>query len=95
MQLYEVLRRPVLTEKSDALAGQGKYVFRVDRAANKLEIKRAVEQAFNVQVTDVNVVRVPPRLGRFGRRRAPARPGYKKAVVTLKKGQTIKFFEGV
>jgi large subunit ribosomal protein L23 len=95
MQLYQVLRRPVLTEKSDALAAQGKYVFRVDKAANKLEIKAAVEHAFNVDVVNVNLIRVPARLGRFGKRRPPSRPAFKKAIVTLKQGQTIKFFEGV
>ena len=95
MRSYQVLKRPVQTEKSDTLSAKGKYVFRVGEGANKLQIKQAVEQAFNVEVTAVNVVRIPPRLGRFGRRRAASRPGFKKAIVTLKPGQTIKFFEGV
>ena len=95
MHSYQILRRPVLTEKSDTLGALSKYVFRVGEGANKLQIKQAVEQAFNVEVTAVNVVRIPPRLGRYGKRRAASRPGFKKAIVTLKPGQTIKFFEGV
>jgi large subunit ribosomal protein L23 len=95
MQSYQVLKRPVLTEKTDGLAKSSKYVFRVGDGANKLQIKQAVEQAFNVQVMAVNVVRIPARLGRFGKRRAASRPSFKKAIVTLKAGQTIKFFEGV
>ena len=93
MNLYEVLRRPLITEKSTALQVENKYAFEVDKAANKSQIKQAVEKAFKVEVTSVNVVTIPGKSRRLGRRLLPARP-WKKAIVTLKPGDTIQFFEG-
>lgn len=95
MNIYEVLRRPVITEKSDELRDQSKYVFEVDRRATKIMVKQAVEVAFNVKVVDVNIISVPAKMGRYGRRQVISKSAWKKAIVTLAPGNTISFFEGV
>ena len=94
MHLYEILRRPLITEKSTALQAQGKYAFEVAREANKPQIKQAVEKAFKVKVTSVNVMTVAGKRRMLGRRQLPAHP-WKKAIVTLKPGDKIELFEGV
>ncbi len=94
MQLYEVLKRPMITEKSTTLAPQGKYVFEVSREANKNEIKIAVEKAFKVTVSAVNVITIPGELKRVGKNKVIKQP-WKKAIVTLKPGDKIELFEGV
>jgi large subunit ribosomal protein L23 len=94
MNLYEVLRRPLVTEKNTALQVQGKYAFEVDRSANKQQIKQAIQIAFNVTVTAVNVVTVPGSRRKVGRREIFSSP-WKKAIVTLKPGDKIQVFEGV
>ena len=94
MHLYEVLRRPLITEKDTALQAQGKYAFEVAREANKHQIKQAVEKAFKVEVTAVNVMRVAGKRRRIGRRQVLTQ-SWKKAIVTLKPGDKIAFFEGV
>ncbi len=94
MHLYDVLRRPIVTEKSTSLQAQGKYVFEVARGANKMQIKEAVEKAFNVKVMAVNLSHVRGKVKRLGRHSGMTRSS-KKAVVTLAQGQTIEFFEGV
>lgn len=93
---YEVLRRPIVTEKSTILAEQNKYVFEVAREANKPQIKEAVERAFDVKVTAVNTMLVRGKSHRVGRtlRRTVAHP-WKKAVVTLAEGYKIDLFTGV
>ncbi|MBI2830263.1 MAG: 50S ribosomal protein L23 [Chloroflexi bacterium] len=92
MQLYEVLRRPLITEKNTALQALGKYVFEVATRANKRQIKEAVEKSFKVGVIDVNVTNVPGKTKRMGRQ-VVATPGLKKAIVTLREGDKIEFFE--
>jgi len=94
MHLYEVLRRPLLTEKNTALQAQNKYAFEVAGGANKQQIEQAVEKAFKVKVTAVNVMTVPGRARRM-RGRQVLSPSWKKAIVTLKSGDKIGFFEGV
>ncbi len=94
MHTYDVLRRPVITEKNTDLMDQNKYVFEARKDANKAQIKTAVEKAFDVTVTAVNVITVPPRPRGFGRMRGH-RPAWKKAIVTLKPGDKIEIFEGV
>ncbi len=94
MHLYEVLRRPLITEKNTLLQGQNKYVFEVMDKANKPLIKQAVEKAFKVKVSAVNVVTVPGKTRGVGRRAVLTQP-WKKAIVTLKPGEKIEFFEGV
>jgi len=94
MHLYQVLRRPLITEKNATLQAQGKYAFEVAGEANKHQIKQAVEKAFKVKVTGVNVMTVPGKERRVGRRLILTQP-WKKAVVTLKPGDKIELFEGV
>ncbi|MFC1913567.1 50S ribosomal protein L23 [Chloroflexota bacterium] len=94
MHLYEVLRRPVITEKSAALQAEGKYAFEVARDANKHQVKQVVEKEFKVKVTAVNVMTVPSKERRVGRRMVLTQP-WKKAIVTLQPGDKIEFFEGV
>jgi len=94
LHLYEVLRRPLITEKNAALQAQGKYAFEVAEEANKPQIKQAVEKAFTVKVTAVNVITVPGKMRRVGRRQVLTQ-SWKKAIVSLKPGDKIEFFEGV
>jgi len=90
-----VVRRALVTEKGTRLReGQNGFLFEVARDANKVQIKKAVESIFNVKVDTVRTLRVhgkPKRMGRY----AGHRPDWKKAVVTLKKGQSIELFEQV
>ena len=94
MHLYQVLRRPLITEKNTVLQAQGKYAFEVAGEANKHQIKQAVEKAFKVEVTAVNVMTVPGKGRRVGRRQVLTQ-SWKKAIVTLKPGDKIELFEGV
>ncbi|KPK99909.1 MAG: 50S ribosomal protein L23 [candidate division Zixibacteria bacterium SM23_73_3] len=91
----KIIKMPLVSEKSTNLrADQNKYVFRVDKKANKMDIKKAVEELFKVKVEDVTTMMMygkPKRLGRFEGRR----PDWKKAIVKLKKGETIELFEAV
>ena len=94
MHLLEVLRRPLITEKNTTLQAQNKYAFEVAKEANKPQVKQAVEKAFKVKVITVNTIMVPGKSRRVGRRVVQTQP-WKKAVVTLKPGDKIEFFEGV
>lgn len=94
MHLYEVLRRPLVTEKNAALQAIGKYAFDVDEVATKPQVKQAVEKAFKVSVTAVNVMKVPGKTRRIGRRQVKTQ-SWKKAIVTLKPGDTIELFENL
>ncbi len=92
MKLYEIIKGPIITEKSMDLKEQlNKYTFKVDKKANKLEIKNAVQEIFNVKVTDVHTINVLPKRRVVGRH-AGYRPAYKKAICTLAAGQTIDEF---
>lgn len=94
MTPHEVLRRPVITEKSTMLGERGQYVFEVARAANKIEIRRAVEAVFKVDVEAVNVSHVHGKMRRMGRSTGLT-ASWKKAVVTLREGQKIELFQGI
>ena len=94
MHLYEVLRRPLITEKNTDLQALNKYAFEVADEANKPLVKQAVETAFDVKVKKVNMVTMQGKTRRVGRRQIQTRP-WKKAVVTLQAGDKIEFFEGV
>lgn len=94
MHLYEVLRRPLITEKNTTLQAQNKYAFEVAQEANKQQVKQAVEKAFKVTVNTVNVMTVPGKSRRV-KRQIILTPSWKKAIVTLKPGDKIEFFEGV
>jgi len=96
MNIYQVLKRPILTEKSDYQRDDNKYVFEVDRKANKLQIKEAIETIFDVEVLQVNTMVMKPKRRRLGRKFIQTRPAWKRAVVTLAPGERIQeFFEGV
>jgi large subunit ribosomal protein L23 len=96
MNVYQVLKRPILTEKTDFQRDDNQYVFEVDRKANKLQIKEAVEVIFDVQVLKVNTMVMKPKRRRLGRKIIQTRPAWKRAVVTLAPGERIQeFFEGV
>lgn len=93
MNLYDVIIRPIVTEKSNTLAAvQNQFTFEVHRDANKIEIKNAVETIFDVDVLRVTTVILPMKRGRRGRKYYQRSPEYKKAVVTLPEGQTIGLF---
>lgn len=89
-----VLHRPLVTEKNTGLQAQGKYAFVVAEKATKAQIKQAVEKAFSVKVTAVNIVRVRGKMRHIGRRPVLTQ-SWKKAVVSLRPGDSIQFFEGV
>ena len=94
MDSFDVLKRPVITEKSTLFQEMGRYVFEVAPKATKHEIKRAVEQIFDVKVLKVNTMNVRGKSKRFGPRNA-VQPSWKKAIVKLAPGDTITIFEGV
>ncbi len=94
MNLFDVIRRPLVTEKNTVLQAQGKYAFEVADGANKVMVKDAVEKAFKVTVLSVNMLTVRGKEKRIGRRLIAGSP-WKKAVVTLKAGDKITIFEGV
>jgi len=94
MHHYEVLRRPLITEKNTKLQVLGKYAFEVSEEANKPLVKQAVEKAFDVKVTAVHIVNMRGKTRRIGRNQVLT-PSWKKAVVTLQTGDSIQFFEGV
>jgi large subunit ribosomal protein L23 len=85
---YDILRMPVITEKSTILSENGKYVFKVDPKANKALVKKAIESIFNVKVTSVNMINLPSKVKRF-RGKLGKRSGVRKAIVTLGDGQTM------
>lgn len=93
--LRKIIKTSLVSERSTNLrTDQNKYIFRVDREANKLEIKKAVEELFKVKVDEVTTMRMygkPKRMGRYEGRRSD----WKKAIVKLKKGETIELFEKV
>ncbi|MEX0786044.1 MAG: 50S ribosomal protein L23 [Dehalococcoidia bacterium] len=91
---YEVIVRPLITEKATILAGDHKYAFEVDVRANKNQIRAAIQTAFNVQVLKVNTMNVAGKTRRTGSRTTRKR-SWKKAIVTLAEGDTIQIFEGV
>lgn len=95
MHVYEVLKRPITTEKSNHLKDeQRQYVFEVDMRANKHQIKEAVETAWKVNVVSVNVLRMSRKRRHYGRF-VSYKPMHKKAIVKIRPDQRIELFEGV
>lgn len=93
LHLYDVIKRPVITEKSSIMAGElNQYVFEVDINANKIQIKEAVERIFDVDVIKVATLIMPLKRGTRGRKAYVRSQEWKKAIVTLPKGQTIAEF---
>ena len=89
----EVLLAPVVSEKSYGLIEQRKYVFRVHPDAHRTQVRQAVEELFDVHVEAVNVLKVQPKPKRRGLVKG-IRPGWKKAIVQLREGESIEIFEG-
>ena len=95
MHLYDILKRPITTEKSNQFKDDlRQYAFEVDDRANKKQIKEAVETAFKVEVLSVNVMRMSRKRRHYGRR-VIYKPMWKKAIVTIPMSQRIDLFEGV
>ena len=93
MESTSIIRRPCVTEKSiESTEMANKVVFEVAIGANKIEIKKAVQELFGVTVLNVNTMRVPGKKVRMGRYQG-TKPAWKKAIVTLREGDTIEFFE--
>lgn len=88
-QAWRVLKQPHVTEKATDLNKQSQYVFKIWPNANKIDVKKAIEDLYGVDVQGVNVIKVPRKRRRLGRIRG-WRKGYKKAIVKLKKGQKIE-----
>jgi len=97
MHVYEVLKRPMITEKTTEMQDEAnQFVFKVDRRANKMLVKQAVEERFDVEVVKVNIINMKAKTRRRGLRARSIRVvPWKKAIVTLAPGDSIQLFEGV
>jgi len=95
--LYEILRRPLVTEKTSYQSGLNQYSFIVADSATRTQVKDAIETIYDVNVERVNIINVAAKRGRRlrSRRMSIRKPGFKKAVVTLVEGQSLPIFEGV
>ena len=91
MDKYQVIKRPIVTEKSTKLAEQLKYTFEVDKNANKIQIKQAVEEIFSVKVKSVNVINEIAKAKRVGQH-SGFKPAVSKAIVTLEQGFKIDVY---
>ena len=89
---YDVIIRPVITEKTNTMIPEGKYVFEVAPTANKIQIRQAVELIFDVEVMKVNTMVMPAKRGRRGRKFYRRSTQWKKAIVTLYPGDAIELF---
>ena len=94
IHLYDKILFPVVTEKSTNLSEQNKIVFKVPASANKINLKRSIEKIFKVNVTKINIINKHARL-KTTRGRKVNITGYKKAIITLKKGQSIDLTTGI
>ena len=89
---YEIIKAPIITEQSTQLIeSQNRYTFKVEKSANKVEIKKAIEAIFNVKVLSVNTVNVLPKFKRMGKYEG-YKSAYKKAIVKIAEGQKIDAF---
>jgi large subunit ribosomal protein L23 len=89
---YEIIKAPIITEQSSKLVeSQNKYTFKVDKKANKIEIKKAIETIFKVTVISVNTINVLPKYRKVGKHEG-YRPAYKKAIVQIAEGEKIDAF---
>ncbi len=93
MNIFEVIKKPAVTEKSTAAQEHNKYSFAVNPKATKYDIRRAVEGVFKVTVEDVHTISMPAKYKRVGKSAGKTSP-WKKAIVTLKEGDRIEFMEG-
>ena len=93
-EAYRFLLRPIISEKATVGAADGKYTFEVSMDANKVAIKKAVQEVYGVEPADVNIMNKRGKTVRFGRKHGRTK-NIKKAVVTLRKGDSIKLYEGI
>jgi len=94
MNPYEIIKRPLLTEKiTRGRENRNAYAFEVSKKMNKIQIKEAIENIFKVKVIEVNTITMPGKSRRFGVHRTPKRT-WKKAIAVLKKGEHIELYEG-
>ena|SRR3989338_8643231 len=93
-QAYKVLMKPLVTEKVSGLGVLNKYVFAVAKNTNKIEVAKAIKEIYGIRPVGVNVIRMSGKKARYGRI-SGKRKDWKKAIVTLPQGQTIKIYEGV
>jgi len=91
---YKVLVKPLVTEKASNLGAQNKYIFEVSVDANKIEVAKAMQEVYGVQPISVNILNIKGKKTRHGRT-VGRRKDWRKAVITLKKGDSIKVYEGV
>ena len=92
--LYDKILSPIVTEKSTRLSEQNKVVFKVPNSSNKLILKKNIEKIFKVNVTKINIIKKQSK-NKFTRGRKVKIKGYKKAIITLKKGQNIDLSTGI
>lgn len=94
MDIFEIIVRPLETEKAYIQREMGQYVFMVNRKANKAQVSQAVEEIYNVKVASVNVMNMPAKINHArGRREVTRRAPWKKAIVTLAPGESIEALE--
>ena len=94
--VYDIIIRPIITERSMEATGEKKYVFEVAPSAGKVEIKKAIEEIFGVKVAKVNTINYQGKAKRLGAARPGKRKSWKKAYVQLAEdSKTIEFFEGM
>jgi large subunit ribosomal protein L23 len=91
---YDIIRRPIITEKATSFADAGKFFFEVSSCSNKIKVKKAIEAIFGVKVVQVNISNSHGKRKIF-KGREGFRSGHKRAIVTLEQGQTIDFTSGV
>jgi large subunit ribosomal protein L23 len=89
---FDIIKKPLITEKATKLVEEGKYTFEVMPGVNKIEVKNAVEKVFKVNVVKVNIMNVRKKERRVGKYDG-FKPAVRKAIVTLQKGQTLDVFE--
>lgn len=92
LHIYDVLLRPVITEKTNEMMEENKFVFEVAQGANKIQIRDAVEEIFEVTVEKINTLVMPAKRGKRGRKFYRRKSQWKKAIVTLVDGDTIQLF---
>lgn len=91
---YKVIRKPLVTEKVSGLGALNKYVFAVANQTNKIEVAKAIKEIYGIKPLGVNIIKIQGKKARYGRI-SGKRKDWKKAIVTLPAGQTIKIYEGV
>lgn len=89
---YETVVKPWITEKTHSLMSDGKYVFKIRKGMDKIRIKKAIESLYGVGIEKINMVNIPQKRRRFGRIKGK-KSGVKKAIITLREGESIEFFE--